>query len=128
MKKYIYSGWQKNFITCEKMKKNANNALCKGHIVRTKWSVGATRTVTDNAKINLSTFKPFRKRMLLPSIPHLCDSNRKILFSFDPNHIIINTWSLFLENNMIDGKELMSGKFLKSSKRGQHKSCKKSDI
>ena len=71
------------------------------------------RLVADNAKINLSMFKLFGNGTLLPSIPHPCDSHRKIFLSFDPNHIIKNVRSLFLENNMTDGKELISGQFLK---------------
>lgn len=53
------------------------------------------------------------KGKLTHSIPHPFNDTRKLLFlNFDANHII-NFRSLFLENDMTDGKEIISGKYVK---------------
>ena len=71
------------------------------------------RIVTDNSKTNASMFRLFGNGKMIPNVSHPCDPKRELFLSFDQNHIIKNVRSLFLENDMTDGCELISGNFIK---------------
>lgn len=60
------------------------------------------RIVADNHKTNVAMFRSFGKGKLQFEIPHPCDKNRSLFFSFDQNHIIKNIRSLLLDHDMVD--------------------------
>ncbi|KAG8180615.1 hypothetical protein JTE90_018233 [Oedothorax gibbosus] len=71
------------------------------------------RVVTDNLAVNAAMFKEFGGGELKISIPHPCDPGRKLFFAFDQNHIVKNIRSLFLDKDMSNGQEIISGKYLR---------------
>lgn len=70
------------------------------------------RIVTDNYSANVTMFKHMGSGCLSSVVPHPHDSDRVIFLSFDPCHILKNIRSQFLERELTDGTEVITGKFV----------------
>lgn len=71
------------------------------------------RIVADNHKVNTAMFRMFGNGKLQHKIKHPNDDSRFLFLSFDQNHIIKNLRSQFIEKEMSDGQEKISGKYVK---------------
>ena len=72
------------------------------------------RLVTDNHKTNVCMMKKFSgSKTLKTEIPHPEDPKRPLFLAFDQCHILKNLRSLFLERIMFDGKEIITGDYVK---------------
>lgn len=70
------------------------------------------RIVTDNYSANTTLFKHMGNGSLRTVVTHPHDSNRVIFLSFDPCHVIKNIRSQFLERQLTDGCDVISGTYV----------------
>lgn len=72
-----------------------------------------TRIIADNHKTNVCMMKLLAGGKLIHEIPHPLCRERNLFLSFDPCHIIKNIRNFFLEKEMPDGNDIISGSFVK---------------
>lgn len=90
-------GDQLYFMTLEVMK-----AIEAGYRV--------VRVVTDNHQTNVSLFKSLSgEDALVHAVPHPMREGDPLFLSFDPNHLIKNLRTNFLEREILDGGQLIQG-------------------
>ncbi|KAG8174213.1 hypothetical protein JTE90_015695 [Oedothorax gibbosus] len=71
------------------------------------------RVVTDNHKTNVLLFKKLSKGEMKPIVKHPNDESRFLFLSFDPNHLIKNIRSQFLEKEMSGSDGYITGSYVK---------------
>ena len=71
------------------------------------------RVVTDNHKTNVAILRMLGNGKLEYKVEHPVNNSRFLFLSFDPNHIIKNLRSQFLEKEMADGEKIISGSYVK---------------
>uniref|UniRef100_A0A1E1X262 Putative tick transposon n=1 Tax=Amblyomma aureolatum TaxID=187763 RepID=A0A1E1X262_9ACAR len=70
------------------------------------------RIVTDNHQTNVALFKGLSEDgTLAHAVPHPLRTGHPLFLSFDPNHLIKNLRTNFLEREMTDGESLIQGGF-----------------
>ncbi|KAH7977684.1 hypothetical protein HPB49_003171 [Dermacentor silvarum] len=70
------------------------------------------RVVTDNHQTNVSLFKRFSQDgTLVHAVPHPLRECDPLFLSFDPNHLIKNIRTNFLEREILDGEKVIRGGF-----------------
>ncbi|KAH7940672.1 hypothetical protein HPB49_003537 [Dermacentor silvarum] len=68
------------------------------------------RIVTDNHQTNVALFKRLNEDgTLYHAVPHLLREGTPLYLSFDPNHLIKNIRTNFLERELTDGNEAIRG-------------------
>ncbi|KAH7936839.1 hypothetical protein HPB49_005705 [Dermacentor silvarum] len=70
------------------------------------------RIVTDYYSANVTMFKHMGSGCLSSVVPHPHNSDRVMFLSFDTCHILKNIRSQFLERELTDGTEVITGKFV----------------
>ncbi|KAG0422737.1 hypothetical protein HPB47_001461 [Ixodes persulcatus] len=81
-------------------------------VMKTVEQVGfrIARIVTDNHQTNAALFRKLSKDgALVHEVAHPLREGDPLFLSFDPNHLIKNLRSNFLEREMIDGEQLIQG-------------------
>lgn len=66
--------------------------------------------VADNHQTNAALFKSLSgEDALVHAVPHPMREGDPLFLSFDPNHLIKNLRTNFLEREMLDGGQLIQG-------------------